>query len=45
MEVKQQTCGAHGEVVETETGIKENTDANHEGDEETTRHRWNTDAA
>ena len=39
MEVKQQTCWAHGEAVETEAGIKGNTDAGHEGDGETTRHR------
>ena len=31
--------------METEAGIKGNTDAGHEGDGETTRHRWNTDAA
>ena len=39
MEVKQQTCWTHGEAVETEAGIKGNTDAGHEGDGETTRHR------
>ena len=27
----------HGEAVETEAGIKENTDAGHEGDGETTQ--------
>ena len=39
MEVKQQTCRSHGEAVETETGIKGNTDADHEGNGERTRHR------
>ena len=39
MEVKQQTRGAHGEAVETEAGIKRNTDAGHEGDGEKTRHQ------
>ena len=29
----------HGEAVETEAGIKGNSDADHEGDGETTRHR------
>ena len=45
MEVKQQTCWAHGEAVETEVVVKGNTDAGHEGDGEKTRHHWNTDAA
>ena len=32
-------ANAHGEAVETEAGIKGNTDASHQGDGEKTRHR------
>ena len=39
MEVKQQACQGHDVAVETEAGIKGDTDAGLEGDGKTTRHR------